>query len=435
MLSEIIRRADFRSKYRATFGCKLVDEYATCLLARGYTRHSIKHILRDGKALVDWGRSKRLAWGAFDDDAVARFDAHNRACAHNIRLRLRTNAEHFVEFLRDGGIVAQAEGVAPTPGPFRPFEEWMLGHRGATPSTVALYVSVLERKVFAPSGTPPARLDARSLRRAVLRSASGSSVSHAATIVSATRAFIRFAAAQGQCSVNLVGAIPGVAKWRLATLPRHISTIDVERVIAACDVATSHGRRDRAVLLLLARLGLRAGDVSTLTLDALDWDGARVHVSGKGRRGDWLPLPQDVGDAILAYLHDGRPRHPSPCVFLTTRAPVRPIAAGRVSTIVTEAIVRSGVDAPVRGAHLLRHSVAVALLNRGVGLEKIAAVLRHASLDSTQIYAKVDKGALATIAARWPRTRVCRLPNQHGIDSDLREVAREWPMTFGQESA
>jgi site-specific recombinase XerD len=434
MLSEIIRRADFQAKYRATFGHELVDEYATRLLARGYTRHSIKHILRDGKAFVDWGRAKRFDWSAFDDNAVARFDARNRGCAHDMRLALRTNAAHFVDFLRDRGIVVPAEVIA-VPRPFLSFEEWMLGHRGATPSTVALYVSVLERKVFAPIGAPPARLDARSLRRAVLRSASGWSVSHAATIVGATRAFIRFAAAQGQCSTDLVGAIPGVAQWRLATLPRHISAIDVERVIAACDIATSRGRRDRAVLLLLARLGLRAGDVSTLMLDALDWRGGRVHVSGKGRRADWLPLPQDVGDAILAYLHDGRPRHPSPRVFLTTRAPVRPIAAGRVSTIATEAIVRSGVDAPVRGSHLLRHSVAVALLNRGVGLEKIAAVLRHASLDSTQIYAKVDKGSLATIAARWPRTRVCRLPDQHVIDSDLREIAGEWPMTFGPEGA
>jgi integrase/recombinase XerD len=311
----------------------------------------------------------------------------------------------------------------------------MLGHRGATPSTVALYVSVLQRKVFAPAGTPPARLEARSIRSAVLRSASGWSVSHAATIVGAARAYIRFAAAQGQCPVALVGAIPRVAQWRLATLPRHIGEVDVERVIATCDAKTTSGRRDRAVLLLLARLGLRAGDVSTLTLDALDWREGRLRVSGKGRRADWLPLPQDVGDAILAYLKTDRPGHTSPCVFLSTHAPVHPIQSASISGIVARAVVRSGVDAPMRGAHLFRHSVAVALLNRGVGLERIAAVLRHASLDSTEIYAKVDRRSLATIATRWPRTRVCRLPHQHVIDSDLREIARTWPQTSGQEGA
>jgi site-specific recombinase XerD len=365
---------------------------------------------------------------------VRRFDARNRGCTHDIRLARRTNALHFVDFLRDRGLVSPA-AVITAPRPFLPFEEWMLGHRGATPSTVALYVSVLQRKVFAPAGTPPARLEARSIRSAVLRSASGWSVSHAATIVGAARAYIRFAAAQGQCPVALVGAIPRVAQWRLATLPRHIGEVDVERVIATCDAKTTSGRRDRAVLLLLARLGLRAGDVSTLTLDALDWREGRLRVSGKGRRADWLPLPQDVGDAILAYLKTDRPGHTSPCVFLSTHAPVHPIQSASISGIVARAVVRSGVDAPMRGAHLFRHSVAVALLNRGVGLERIAAVLRHASLDSTEIYAKVDRRSLATIATRWPRTRVCRLPHQHVIDSDLREIARTWPQTSGQEGA
>jgi len=433
MLTQVIRRADFLALYRATFGRVLIDEFTTLLLARGYTVMSTKHVLRDAKKFVDWGRLKSLDFGALDDDALNRFDAGNRRRTRKIRLRLRINAKHFVEFLRDRGIVAPAKAVF-APQPFLPFKEWLLRHRGLAPSTVALYASVLKRRVFAPLGAPPARLEARELRRAVLRSASRRSAGQVKTIVSAVRSFIRFSAAQGQCSAALVGAIPCVAQWRLAGLPRHISSIDVERVIATCDVTTTRGRRDRAVLLLLARLGLRAGDVSTLTLNALDWVESRVHVSGKARRGDWLPLPQDVGDAILAYLRD-RPRHSSPRVFLTIRAPIRPIASGRVSSIVTAVLVRSGVDAPIRGSHLFRHSLAVDLLNRGVGLERIAAVLRHASLDSTQIYAKVDKGSLSTIATRWPRTRICRLPDQHLINSDMRAVVCEWPTTSAQEGA
>ena len=235
-------------------------------MARGYTRHSIKHILRDGKAFVEWVLRERFAWAAFDDDAVRRFDARNRGCTHDIRLARRTNALHFVDFLRDRGLVSPAAADAIAPRPFLPFEEWMLGHRGATPSTVALYVSVLERKVFAPAGTPPARLEARSVRSAVLKirvrverlaRRDDSSALPARTSDSRPR--------RGSAPSPWSDRIPRVAQWRLATLPRHIAEVDVERVIATCDANTTRGWRDRAVLLLLARLGLRAGDVSTLT--------------------------------------------------------------------------------------------------------------------------------------------------------------------------
>lgn len=157
-------------------------------------------------------------------------------------------------------------------------------------------------------------------------------------------------------------------------------------------------------MLLLARLAFRAGDVAALTLGSIDWRSGRVLVSGKSRREHQLPLPQDVGDAILADLRQDRPKHPTDRVFLTTRAPLRPLSRNRVSTLVAGAIRRSGIDAPSRGAHVLRHSAAVRLLNReGLGLEAVAAVLRHPSFDTAATYAKLDMSLLSEAVAPWPK--------------------------------
>jgi integrase len=221
---------------------------------------------------------------------------------------------------------------------------------------------------------------------------------------------------------EIVGALPGVARWKLASLPRHVSAADVERIIAATPPASPSLRRDRAVLLLLARLALRRSDVADLTFDSFDWREGRVRVAGKGRREDWLPLPQDAGDAVLAYLRRDRPKHPSPRVFLSTRAPHRPMTRSRVTGIVADAIRRSGVDAPLRGAHLLRHSAAVALLNGGLGLDGVLAVLRHAHSEITFVYAKVDRPLLSTVVARWPQAS-----RTHQAARDLSGLAVAWP--------
>ena len=192
----------------------------------------------------------------------------------------------------------------------------------------------------------------------------------------------------------------------------------MERVIASCDVATPDGIRDRAVLLLLARLGLRAGDVASLTLDAFDWQDARLRVAGKGRREDWLPLPQDAGDAVLSYIEKARPRIRSEAVFFTVLAPIVPIRCWVVSTIVGRAIRRAGVSSPSYGAHVLRHSAAVRMLRAGSSLTEIGAVLRHASIETTFHYAKVDRDLLLEIAAAWPAPRTQPMPS-----GDTRSIA------------
>jgi integrase/recombinase XerD len=430
MLSQIIRRLDWATKYRTTFGEELADAYAAALSARGYPRATIKRIMRQGKEFMDWGRARGHDVSALDDRALIQFDKRNirRAPSVKERVSLRCGAGHLVDFLRERGFVPPA---AESPAPLAEFEDWLLTHRGAKASTVHAYVSLLQRKILPALGDSTAPLDARRLRRAVTAAISNTSVDSAKTITVAVRAFLRFEIAQGRCPAELLGAIPTVRRWKLASLPRHVDDADVDRIVAACDPQSPVGRRDRAIILLLARLAFRAGDVATLTLGSIDWRSGRVLISGKGRREYLMPLPQDVGDAILAYLRQDRPKYRTDRVFLTTRAPLRPVSAGRVSTLVAGAICRAGIKTPTRGAHLLRHSAAVRLLNReGLSLEAVAAVLRHASFDTAATYAKVDIRLLSEVVAPWPKV----VRNVHDLPTNtiaLQRVAAPWPSIEG----
>jgi site-specific recombinase XerD len=221
--------------------------------------------------------------------------------------------------------------------------------------------------------------------------------------------FLRFLIADGRCRPGLLGAIPIVPNWRLSSLPRYLPPEDVERLIASCDRSSSLGKRDLAILLLLARLGLRAGDIVQMRLADIDWKGAWVHVSGKNRRQTRLPLTQEVGQAIASYVQAGRPASHTDALFLRSRAPYRALGSHcAVSMIVDSALRRAVIKRPGRGAaHLLRHSVASSMLRNGASLQEIAALLRHRCIETTQIYAKVDVTALLQIAQPWPQVPSC----------------------------
>lgn len=250
----------------------------------------------------------------------------------------------------------------------REFRDWMLQHRGAARTTVELY----------------------------------------SPIISALRAFVRYLSTNGGCPATLVGAIPTVAHWRLSALPRYLPSTEVERVIAGCSVSTAIGRRDGAILLLLSRLGLRAGDVAAPKISDVDWQNATIRVSGKGRREVRLPLSQEVGESILAYLEHGRPQMGIDRLFLRALAPCRPFAdSSTVSSIVANAIRRAGVLAPFYGAHLLRHSAATEMLQQGASLHDIGTILRHRSIESTALYAKVDLKLLRLVVQPWPGVETC----------------------------
>jgi integrase len=222
-------------------------------------------------------------------------------------------------------------------------------------------------------------------------------------VTTALRGYLRFLAATGVCRLSLDHAVPIIPQWRLSALPRFLPGGAVEQVIASCDLTKPHGVRDRAILLLLARLGLRAGDVLMMRLSDIAWDEGMIRVRGKGRREIRLPLPQDAGDALLDYLSRGRPSADADRIFLRSRAPYRPFRDSSViSSIVRLALKRADIlDAPSRGANLLRHSAATSMLRAGATLDAVGTVLRHRSIDMTAHYAKVDVTMLQLIAQPW----------------------------------
>jgi site-specific recombinase XerD len=221
--------------------------------------------------------------------------------------------------------------------------------------------------------------------------------------ITSLRAFLRYLNFTGESRDDLALAVPAIASWRLARLPCCLSEEELVRVIAACDGTTPGRLRDRAILLLLSRLGLRAGDVAQLRLADIDWNNGTVQVAGKGRYQVRLPLPQEVGDALLRYL-DCRPKvGQSDRAFLRSIAPATPFASGDgVSSVVKHALRRAGIKAAAKGAHLLRHTAATAMLRHGIPLDQIGLVLRHRSIDMTAYYAKVDVALLRNIAQPWP---------------------------------
>jgi integrase/recombinase XerD len=288
------------------------------------------------------------------------------------------------------------------------FAGWMVDHRGVKPHTVYQYRRALEA-FLAALGDDLAEYNAARIRAFIIEQLGCRSRREIRDAVKAIRAFLRFLVAEGRLAPGIEHCVPTVPQWRLSSLPRYLEAPDVERVIGSCDLTSGHGLRDRAILLLLSRLGLRAGDIVAMKLDDVDWKCGTLRVQGKSRHEAVLPLPQDVGDALLAYLERGRPTSDSARVFLTVMAPTRPFASSAaVSDVVRFALARAGVqDPPSRGAHLLRHSAATAMLRAGGSLETIATVLRHRHSDTTTYYAKVDIAMLQQIAQPWPAGAPC----------------------------
>ena len=221
----------------------------------------------------------------------------------------------------------------------------------------------------------------------------------------ALRSFLRFGEFRGEVSSGLWAGVPSVATWTTTPpIPKAIAAAHAQRAIDSCDRLTALGRRDRAVLLLLARLGLRACEIIRLTLDDIDWDQAQLRIRGKGGRQSLLPLPADVGIAIAAYLQHGRPACKDRHIFLRSMAPIRALLDGSdgIGSIVNYALARANVDAPHRGPHQFRHALAAHMLRQGASLPEIGQVLRHRSPQTTSIYAKVDLEALRTLVMVWP---------------------------------
>jgi site-specific recombinase XerD len=281
------------------------------------------------------------------------------------------------------------------------FGMWLDRERGLAPVSVRCY-SKQAKYFLAAAGGPGAvgGLDAGRVTAFMVDYSKDRNGWSAKAMVTSLRAFLRFACVTGRTAVPLAGAVPAVASWRLSALPRSLPAAEIEALLDGCDRDTATGLRDYAVLSLLARLGLRGAEAAGLQLGDVDWRAGEIVVTGKGSRIERLPLPAAAGEALAAWLMDGRPRCESRAVFVTVRRPYRQLTPEAVRAVMGRACDRAGLER--RGAHRLRHALATEMLRAGASLPEVGQVLRHRSLLSTSVYAKVDQDALRPLARPWP---------------------------------
>jgi integrase/recombinase XerD len=321
-----------------------------------------------------------------------------------------TALKQFLEFLRVRAAVPVENVRRPRPTPLErhvhAYERYLREERRLVTSSIVSYLPFIRqflRYCFGSAAIRLSRLSAREVVGFVRRQAPRQHLNTAKLLTAALRSFLKYARYRGYIRLDLTGAVPTVANWSMTSIPRGIAPDQIRRLLAQIDRSTAVGRRDYAILLMLARLGLRACEVAFLELGDIDWNDGSLSVRSKGGRSVKFPLPRDVGAAIAAYIQRGRPRGTCRRVFLCAHAPIRGFrSACTIATIVRHAILRTGVDAPTTGAHQFRHALATKMLRHGASLSEIGELLGHRSPETTKIYATVDIDALRTLALPWP---------------------------------
>lgn len=387
-----------------------LDAFSAALREAGHARSTIREKLFAIGRLARWMSSKGLGVKDLGEGLIGEFliDELRR---DRRRRGVRVALQHLLTHLRCTGAVstpAPDHDDSPKAILLARYEEHLRRDRALAVSTIKYYrrfalefVSVVLDGAIAPVGT----LHATAVRAFLLDCVRRMSPRYAQLMATALRSFLRFLFVRGETRVDLALAIPIVRQEHLVSVPRHLPTEDVERLLNCCDLSSTTGRRDHALLLLLARLGLRAGEIMALELGDMRWRDGEIVVRGKGQVRDRLPLLPDVGEALALYIQHDRPMGPSRHVFICRKAPHRGFShPSSVTTIVMRALERAGLTPPTRGAHLLRHSLATKMVGRGASFAEIGQVLRHRSPATTEIYAKVDFVALRDVARPWPGT-------------------------------
>ena len=374
------------------------------LAARGYASPSAATHLLLMTHVSGWLEQEGLAAEDLTASRVEEFFGWSR----EIGRRFPRSASGFVplvSYLRGIGVAPPASAVVLTESEemLDQFRQYLLHVRGLADGTVTGYVHAaalfLEATGY-PAGRDLGQLGPRDINEFLVRELDRRSVASAKNLVSGLRSLLRFFHVQAITRVSLSGSVPTVAGWSGSSVPKAINAEWVRALLISCDRRTSKGRRDFAILTLLARLGMRVGEVAALELADVDWRGGQILVRGKDKRLERLPLPVDVGDALAGYVQRGRSREAHPSLFLRAVAPHGPLTPSAIKVVVHAACDRSGL--PSLGAHRLRHTVASELLRHGAGLLEIGQVLRHRSIASTAIYAKVNTEALRQLARPWP---------------------------------
>ena len=387
-----------------------IDPFAQHLSIQGYADVTARGKLTVVAKLSRWLEQQQFSLNTLNEQQISAFlqELHRRR--RRARRGDATTLRELLTLLRANGAIP--EPITPNPpSALELLEDDFTCHlteeRGLAKATIDNYLPVVHHFLtvrFGEDAPETERLCIRDVTQFVLKHLCNLSPKSAQLSISALRCFFRFLYQRGLLLTDLAAAVPTVANWRLSEVPKFIAPQEVEQLLQSCNQSCLSGQRDYTVLLLLSRLGLRAGEVVHLKLDHIDWHAGLLNVRGKGGRMDQLPLPMDVGEALASYLRNGRP-HCSATrrVFIRLRAPYRGFASSvAIDCIVRRALQRAGLEPPRKGAHLLRHTLATGMLRNGASLTEIGQLLRHRHPQTTEIYAKVDYATLVALAQPWP---------------------------------
>jgi site-specific recombinase XerD len=385
-----------------------IDEFIAQLQRQNYASHSIHCKIRVIADFSRWLARRQIGANVVGADCVRRFLRDRRRAARQM-LGDPMALRQMVDLLRHRQILetpARSAVVNERERIERDFTEHLLRDQGLMPTTPVCYLRHISRFLRERFGHGPLRFDqlvGPDITGFVRRQAHGYSCDRAQQVVTALRSFLRYLQLRGLIGTQLTACLPKIAHWSLARLPAFLRPDQVNHVLRLCDRGSAVGRRDYAMLLLLARLGLRIGEVAALTLDSINWQEGVLTIRSKGGQWSQMPLPQDVGEAIVDYLERGRPPCTDRHLFICTRAPWRGFSSSsRISTIASCALARAQIAHPRGAGHIFRHALATEMLRRGSSLAEIGRLLRHQHPDTTRIYAKVDLTALRRLAMPWP---------------------------------
>jgi integrase/recombinase XerD len=385
-----------------------IDGFADHLSGQGYATQTARLKIRLSADLSAWLSRRHLGIEDVHEEQVDAF-LERRKKDRLLRRGDSWTLNQLLQYLRRVGVNPMPTAAVsdnPADQIIRDYTHFLVDQRGLSQATVVNYAPTARR--FLKSRFGVGKLSLNKLRVIdvtdfIVNGSSTDCPKRVQLNASALRSFLGFLTQEGKVTVNLAASVPTVANWRLAQLPQFLESAQVEKLLRSCNKKTSTGRRDRAVLLLLARLGLRAGEVVHLTLESINWEAGEILIRGKSAREDRLPLPPDVGRALAAYLKRDRPVCSCRRVFIRMKAPRQGFAsAAAVCTLFRRALARADLHPPKKGVHLLRRSLATQMLRRGVSLAQIGEVLRHQLAQTTEIYAKVDLAALRALAQPWP---------------------------------
>ena len=411
MLSNYFKRQTTLSVFYDGPAGIYLDEFSGWLSKNGFQQETVRRRIHGAVQFVQWTRAINIELGSLTPSTMISYRRYLKKrdqlfYPSGVRTVRYLGAIHFFDFLLATERCSFVSEEPILPELIIAFEQWMKVRRGVKHSTLLNYRHHLF-DVLKSLGDKPTEFTTAKLRAFILKGTRRDKVEVSKTRITATRMFLRFLISTNRCESNLEHAIPNVAYWRLSTLPKYLPPEDIESVVSVYESTTELGARNRAIILLLARLGLRAGEVAGLNIDDIDWQNGTLKVMGKNRREARLPLPQDVGDALLYYLSSARPVVDSGRVFIRAVAPRIAITRAVPRCVAAHAIRQAGIVSPSYGAHVLRHSAATSLLRQGSSLQVVGELLRHASIETTAHYAKVDTTLLQQVAKPWPGESPC----------------------------